>query len=71
VVSDWAAMEYIIGACEEANKRVRDFIELVQMPQISEISRSNLISALIDQEKMILSRSRQCPEPNELLALKR
>ncbi len=69
IVSDWAIAEFVMGECSVGNERIRQFIELLNQPQVPPPTRSGLISTLKSQLDQAQQSDRRCPVPAELQAV--
>lgn len=69
VIADWILLEFSLGDCNVSNERIRQFIELVQNPQILPQARSALISSLKGQLSQFQLQNKRCPIPSELQSL--
>lgn len=69
IVADWVISEFSMGDCSVANERIRQFIKLVQHPQIMPPARAGLISTLTYQLNQLQSRDGRCLVPDELQAV--
>jgi hypothetical protein len=67
VVGEWALMELSLGDCSIAQERIRDFVRLIQHPQIAGPLRAALISTVKTQAAQ--PQEKGCQIPAELSAL--
>lgn len=70
IVSDWIIAELVMGDCAQGKERIRQFVELVRHPEISQPARRGLVSSLKSQLGQIQSQNPpRCPYPVELQTL--
>lgn len=69
IVADWTVAEFSMGDCSEVNKRILQFMEFVQHPQMPPPARSGLISTLKNRLDELQLTDKRCPVPDVLRRL--